>query len=131
MLRNVKEMKGYTIHATDGDIGDVSDFYFDDHDWVVRYLVVDTGNWLTGWRVLIAPFAFREADWRTEKILVSLTRDQVRNSPDVDTAKPISRQHEIEFAQYYWVNRNISVDLKRETIENSPEFDPATLPAHD
>jgi len=101
MLRSIVELKGYTVHATDGDIGKVSDFYFDDKEWTVRYLIVDMGNWLVGRRVLIAPAAFQRTDWDAHAVDVKLTREQVKQSPDVDTAKPITRQHEREFAQYY------------------------------
>src|ERR671937_203627 len=101
MLRSLEELKGYAIHATDGDIGNVEDVYFDEGHWTVRYFVVNTGNWLTGRRVLISPIVFRDADWHAKKILVTLTREQVKNSPDFDTHKPVSRQHEIELARYF------------------------------
>ena len=101
MLRSMAELKGYAIGATDGEIGKVSDTYFDDKDWAVRYLIVETGKWLTGRRVLVAPASIKRVDWEGHSVDVSLTRDQVRSSPDVDTAKPITRQHEVEFARYY------------------------------
>ena len=62
MLRSLKELQGYTISATDGDIGSVHDFYFDDQHWTVRYLVVDTGGWLSGRRVLVSPLALGRPD---------------------------------------------------------------------
>lgn len=99
--RNAKDLLGYSIHATDGDIGKVIDLYFDDERWAVRYLVVDTGGWLTGRKVLISPRAVTEAN-RDDKVLpVSLTKDQVKHSPDIDTDKPVSRQHEAEHLGYY------------------------------
>src|SRR5687767_2340606 len=55
MLRNIKDLRGYVIRAIDGTIGKVDDFYFDDEDWGIRYLVVDTGSWLSGRKVLISP----------------------------------------------------------------------------
>jgi len=63
MLRSTQDLEHYSIGATDGDIGQVKDFYFDDDAWVVRYLVVDTGTWLTGRRVLVSPISLREPDW--------------------------------------------------------------------
>ena len=57
MLRSMKDLEGYEIRATDGPIGHVEDFYFDDAAWVIRYLVVDTGTWLSGRKVLISPIA--------------------------------------------------------------------------
>ena len=101
MLRSMNDLHGYAIQATDGGIGHVVDFYFDDAAWVVRYLVVDTGSWLQSRKVLISPISIGRPDW-TEKVLpVSMTREQVRNSPDIDTDKPVSRQHEVEYLTYY------------------------------
>ncbi len=101
MLRSIKELQGYTLHAVDGDIGTVHEFYFDDARWVIRYLVVDTGGWLSGRRVLISPIAIGEADWQARSLSVTLSREQVEHSPDIDADKPISRQREVEYYQYY------------------------------
>ena len=101
MLRNVNDLRGYAIRATDGVIGTVDDFYFDDEDWGIRYLVVDTGNWLSGRKVLISPIALGSPDWMTQELPVSLTKRQVEHSPDIDTKKPVSRQHEAEYFGYY------------------------------
>lgn len=101
MLRTTNDLKGYAIHATDGNIGHVTDFYFDDEAWVIRYLVVDTGNWLSSRKVLISPIAIGNPNW-TEKLLpVSISKDQVKNSPDIDTEKPVSRQYEMQYLGYY------------------------------
>jgi hypothetical protein len=101
MLRNIKELEGYAICATDGTIGHAKDFYFDDRAWVVRYLVVETGSWLSSRKVLISPVAIGHPDW-TERVLpVSITKEQVKNSPDIDTDKPVSRQHEMQYLGYY------------------------------
>jgi sporulation protein YlmC with PRC-barrel domain len=107
MLRNVKDLRGYAMRATDGVIGKVDDFYFDDEDWGVRYLVVETGTWLSGRKVLISPIALGHAGWMARELPVALTRAQVRGSPDIDTAKPVSRQHELDYFgycgyPYYW-----------------------------
>ncbi|MFJ2987206.1 PRC-barrel domain-containing protein [Collimonas sp. NPDC087041] len=101
MLRNIKDLKGYAIQATDGAIGHVSDFFFDDETWVVRYLVVDTGNWLMHRKVLISPLAFGQPNWTDKELPISLTKEQVKNSPDIDTEMPVSRQHEIRHLSYY------------------------------
>ena len=101
MLRNVKDLRGYAIRATDGVIGSVDDFYFDDEDWGVRYLVVDTGGWLSGRRVLISPIALGHAGWMGRQLPVALTRAQVEGSPDIDTKRPVSRQHEADYFEYY------------------------------
>jgi len=101
MLRSMKDLEGYAIGATDGTIGHVKDFYFDDHKWVIRYLVVETGDWLASRKVLISPVAIGHPNWEEKVLSVSITRKQVKNSPDIDTQKPISRQHEMQYLGYY------------------------------
>jgi hypothetical protein len=101
MLRNLKELQDYTLRAEDGQIGMVREFYFDDRQWTIRYLVADAGGWLTRRLVLIAPEALGTPQWDEHVLPVRLTRDQVRNSPDIDTAKPVSRQREAELRSYY------------------------------
>ena len=101
MLRNVKDLQGYAIRATDGVIGKVEDMYFDDGGWAIRYLVVDTGSWLSGRKVLISPVAIGHPDWLGQLLPVSLTKAQVENSPDIDTREPVSRQHEATYLGYY------------------------------
>jgi len=101
MLRNFKDLRGYAILATDGAIGEVDDLYFDDDRWAIRYLVVDAGSWLTGRKVLISPVAIGRPDWMAQQLPVSLTKAQVEGSPDIDTRKPVSRQHETEYLGYY------------------------------
>ena len=101
MLRNVKDLRGFAIRAIDGPIGSVDDVYFDDEDWGVRYLVVETGTWLSGRKVLISPVGLGHAGWMARQLPVALTRAQVGRSPDIDTRKPVSRQHEAEYFKYY------------------------------
>jgi len=102
MLRSLKDMKDYKVAASDGDIGSVSDFYFDEEHWTVRYLVVETGGFWDGpSRVLISPISFREADWATNKFHLALTKDKVRNSPGLPVDAPLSRQFEQNYYQYY------------------------------
>jgi uncharacterized protein YrrD len=101
MLRTMKNLEDYAIRATDGIIGHVKDFYFDDEAWVIRYLVVDTGTWLSSRKVLISPISIGHPDWTDRVLPVSITKEQVKNSPDIDTQKPVSRQHEIRYLGYY------------------------------
>jgi len=101
MLRSIMELEGYTVGATDGDVGRVKDCYFDDEAWVIRYFVVATGEWLSNRRVLISPIAIGDPTWSGKVLPVSITREQVKNSPDIDTDKPVSRQHEIGYLGYY------------------------------
>ena len=101
MLRSMKDLHGFTIGATDGDIGTVKEFYFDDVSYTVRYVVVETGGWLSDRRVLLSPIAFRATDWEHQRITTGLTKAKVEKSPDIDTQKPVSRQHETAFFGYY------------------------------
>lgn len=63
MLRSMHDLERYTIAATDGNIGEVTDFLFDDEEWVVRYFVVETGSWLSSRKVLISPIGIEKANW--------------------------------------------------------------------
>ncbi|MGO9949749.1 MAG: PRC-barrel domain containing protein [Steroidobacteraceae bacterium] len=101
MLRSIKGMEGYSIGATDGVIGQVKDFYFDDQAWVIRYLVVETDASLSHRKVLISPIIIGQPNWSENIFPVSITQEQVRNSPDIDTDKPVSRQHEMGYLGYY------------------------------
>ncbi|WP_339494345.1 PRC-barrel domain-containing protein [Pseudomonas sp. RA_105y_Pfl2_P56] len=101
MLRSMRDLKDYTIAATDGDIGEVKDFYFDSEAWVIRYFVVETGAWLASRKVLITPLSIQDADWTQRRLHVALTKDQVKNSPGIDVDKPVSRQHEMQYLGYY------------------------------
>ena len=101
MLDKAKELNGYTLHTHEGDIGKVKDFYFDDQFWTVRYLIADTGNWLTGRQVLISPYSLTGVNRVERNISVSLTKDQIKDSPPLDSDKPVSRQFENFYYGYY------------------------------
>ena len=92
MLRNMISLCGSVIRASDGEIGSVHDFLFEDDTWEVKYVVVDTGTWLGGRNVLLPPSAIGLPDWSSRALPVPLTRQQVRESPDIDSDKPVSRQ---------------------------------------
>jgi uncharacterized protein YrrD len=100
-LRSAAELEGWNIIATDGEIGGVYEFYFDDESWTIRYVVADVGSWLTGRRVLISPAAVSKISPDEKQIHVRLDKEQVRNSPDIDTDKPFDRQQEIDYLTYY------------------------------
>ncbi|MBB5438090.1 uncharacterized protein YrrD [Pedobacter sp. AK017] len=96
---------GVSLGATDGEIGKIKDLYFDDSTWSIRYFVIETGNWLFQRKVLIAPCAIESPEKITDlKVIpVHLTKDQVKNSPDIDTDMPVSRQQESSlFDHYSW-----------------------------
>ncbi len=107
MLRGVGSIKDLKVHAIDGRIGHVEDCYFDDENWTVRYLVIDTGGWLPGRSVLISPSFLNGDHWDREALEISLTKQQVENSPGLETAQPITRRYEAEYMDhfgypYYW-----------------------------
>ncbi|MGD2245276.1 MAG: PRC-barrel domain-containing protein [Candidatus Aminicenantes bacterium] len=104
MLRSLNELFGYSIAAVDGDLGKVHDFLFDEILWIARYLVVDTGGWLPGKKVLLVPSSLGEPDWKTQTFPVNLNKEMVENSPEIAEDMPVSRQHEIELHKHYrWI----------------------------
>ena len=105
MLRSIQSLIGFTMGATDGEIGKVKDFYFDDKTWRIKYLVVETGNWLFGRKVLLSPVALQTTNLESNSLPVNLTKDQIKHSPDIDTDKPVSAQQEAELHSHYsWPN---------------------------
>src|SRR5215470_4258801 len=100
MLTPARKIFGLSIAATDGQIGTVKDLYFDDLSWTVRYLVVDSGKWLPGRKVLISPMSVTSPDLSVE-VPVKLTREQVKQSPPIEADKPVDRQQEEVLARYY------------------------------
>ena len=101
MLVKAKSLKGYKLDSKDGEIGKVKEFYFDDKHWAIRYLVADTGGWLTGNQVLISPYALVSVNKEEEQIGINLTKKQIEDSPSLDTDKPVSHQFEMDFYGYY------------------------------
>ena len=105
MKHNVENLVGFSMIETDGEIGKVEEFYFDDQSWTIRYLIVKTGNWFSQKKVLISPRVLNQPDWESQQFPVSLTKNQIENSPDIDTDKPVSRQNEEALSTYYtWDN---------------------------
>jgi hypothetical protein len=101
MLHSIQQLYGAELDATDGHIGQVKDFYFEDSTWAVRYLVAETGSWLAGRQVLISPHALDRLD-RTDNFLrVNLTRQQIENSPLIASHQPITREFEEAYYRYY------------------------------
>jgi PRC-barrel domain len=101
MLNKAQTLKGYKLHSLDGEIGKIKEFYFDDHHWTIRYLVADTGNWLTGTQVLISPYALAAVNKEEQYIAIDLTKKQIEDSPSLNTDKPVSRQFEEGYYEYY------------------------------
>ncbi len=101
MLSKAKTLGSYKLKGVDGKIGSVKDFYFDDRHWAIRYLVADTGNWLTGRQVLVSPYALQSIDKEEENILVNLSEKQLEESPRLESDKPVSKQFEKDYFSYY------------------------------
>ena len=101
MLHAVNDLLGFTMGATDSEIGEITDVYFDDEHWTLRYMVVATGRWLRGRKVLISPMSVRGISWDDSVIDLAISQQQIRDSPGIDTDKPVSRQHEIAFYNHY------------------------------
>ena len=94
MLWNASSIKGYAVAASDGRLGTVSDFLFEDASWMVRWLVVDTGKWLSGRKVLLPPIVLGHPHPTEREFPVRLTKQQVKDSPEIDCDRPVSRQME-------------------------------------
>ncbi len=133
MLQRLDKMRGWTVETTDGEIGDIKDFYFDDDRWTVRYLLADAGSWL-GRNVLISPMSFQHFDGDRKRVRLNISKDQVKNSPVLDFERPISRRYEATYAEYYeypyywagsslWGPETTPVNLGRMTTadKRSPE----------
>lgn len=100
-LEPERALQSCTLLAVDGQTGALEQFYFDDQSWAVRYLVVNSGCWLTGRRVLISPVAVGDLEQGDRQLHIELTREQIRNSPPIDVRKPVSRKYEEQYFSYY------------------------------
>jgi len=101
MLEVISALKGYAIEASDGKMGSVSDFLFDDRMWKVRWLVVDTGTWLTERKVLVHPSAIKGAEHERQALAVKLTKAEVEGSPSILQDQPVSLQMQRQLYDYY------------------------------
>ena len=111
MMLAISVLKGFAIEASDGRIGTVSDFLFDDATWQIRWMVVNTGSWLNARKLLLHPSAIEKPDYRREEVTVSLTKSQVEESPTTFTDECVSQRMETELYGYYgwdplWGNEN-------------------------
>jgi sporulation protein YlmC with PRC-barrel domain len=100
-LRSLKEVSGYHVQSTTGEIGHIDDFVVDTETWEVRYLVIDTSNYWFGGEVVISPHWVREVNWPNAKVYVDLTREQIKEAPEYDPAMPIERSYEERLHRHY------------------------------
>ena len=132
-LRNLKNLTGHKLQARDGEIGKLKEVYFDDRRWVVRYLVVQTGNWFIGQDVLISPAVIETVADEAQQLIVNLTREQIRQSPPIDTQLPVSRHYEQEYFRYYGWAPYWSADPLFDPVPSFPppvEGEIPNLPEH-
>lgn len=101
MLAQINDLLALALGSNDGAIGEVKDLLFDDETWTIRYLVAKTGSWLSSRKVLISTIAVSRPDWAGKLLPLSLTHEQIRSSPDIDTDMPITRQHETDCLDHY------------------------------
>jgi hypothetical protein len=101
MLWKASALNDYGIAATDGRLGTVIDLLFEDASWRIRWMVVDTGNWLSGRKVLLPASVLGHPDSTRREFAAGLTMQQVKESPDIDTKRPVSRQRETDIYDYY------------------------------
>jgi hypothetical protein len=100
-LRSMREAAGYYIQAADGDIGHVDDFVVDDEVWRIRYVVVDTRNWLPGGKVILAPDWFSRFDWQESRAVTGLDKETIKHAHKYDPTQPVNRDYEGELYDYY------------------------------
>jgi hypothetical protein len=100
MLHKASRIRGAPLHAIDGEVGRVEEFYFDDVSWTIRYLLVVTGSWLAHRPVLIPPNAI-DPDWSVAGLSARLTREHVRDCPEFEPHATLSRQHEMQLLVHY------------------------------
>ncbi|MFA9555726.1 PRC-barrel domain-containing protein [Evansella sp. AB-rgal1] len=95
MLTFASRILEYNVQATDGELGKVKDIYFDEDNWVIRYLVIDTRKWLPGRKVLVSPISFDSVDFENGMVNILETKESIKDSPSLEEHEPISRKHEI------------------------------------
>jgi hypothetical protein len=134
-IRKVRSLKGLKLKARDGDVGALKQVFFDDRDWTVRYLVVSTGVWFMGREVLIAPKSVIEVDPETGGLVVALSCEQIKDSPELSAGNTLSRKYEEDFHDYYgiepyWLNDpSLGVMLSGDAVEPQTDSEAPHPPA--
>ncbi|HUX34749.1 MAG TPA: PRC-barrel domain-containing protein [Gemmatimonadaceae bacterium] len=100
-LRSTKVVTGYHVQAADGEIGHVEDFIIDDETWAIRYLVIDTGNWRAGKKVLVAPEWIERVSWSDAEVYVTLARAAIEQSPEYTDESALTRDYETALHGHY------------------------------
>jgi hypothetical protein len=92
---------GHRIQARDGEIGDVEDFVIDDDTWAIRYLIVDTGNWWPGKKVLISTPWIERISWELSTVFINLTREAIKQGPEYTEEALITRDYKTRLHRHY------------------------------
>ncbi|MGI9521091.1 MAG: hypothetical protein ACR2PG_05515, partial [Hyphomicrobiaceae bacterium] len=100
-LRSLDTIGHYNVSASDGPLVHLHGLIVETSSWTVRYIIVDTGNFINAKLVLVAPLAIASIDWEREVILVSLTIGEVNACPEYDGDAELSRQYEAFLYDYY------------------------------
>jgi hypothetical protein len=100
-LRSTREVIGYHIQASDGEIGHVEDFMAEEENWTIGYMVVDTRNWLPGRKILVPPEQIESVTWDKKKVYVKMSQEDIKNSPEYDPSVPVERTHETRHYDHY------------------------------
>lgn len=116
-LRSTRNVCGYHIQATDGEIGHLDDFIIDDETWTIRYLIIDTRNWLPGKKVLVSPLWIDRVSWHDSKVFIGLSRETIQHSPEYTDWSMLTREFEIDLYQHYdrqgyWVVEPVKTTTK-------------------
>jgi uncharacterized protein YrrD len=114
-LRSTHEVSGYHIQATDGEVGHVEDFIIDDETWAIRYLVIDTRNWLPGRKVLVSPKWIERVSWSDSKVFFNISRESIKQAPEYTEASLVTRDYETRLHRHYdrqgyWVDEPIALE---------------------
>ena len=100
-LRSSREITGYDIQAMNGAIGHVEDLVVDDDTWTVRYIEVDTRNWLPGKNVLLQMMRIDHISWVDRSVAVMLSRQAIESAPAYDPSKLITPSYEVQLFKHY------------------------------
>ena len=100
-LHSAREVIGYGIAATDGELGHVEDYLLDEETWAIRYLIVDPRNWWPGAHVVISVEWLEDVSWESRTVGVGMTRDAVRNAPEWRPEDRVDRQWETRLHGHY------------------------------
>lgn len=118
-LRSMRAVTGYHVAATNGEMGHVDDLIVEAPSWQIRYIVVDTRNWLPGRKVLLSPdWRIEGFSWADRNLTVDLTREQIKESPEFDPSEPINREFEVKLHDFYgrpayWTRESVELSSHR------------------